>query len=107
MLKPICTAVGAILGRANEHFHEVVVQGVEELALETPFELRVIKVAGMHVEIVGMDGNGGVFEFDDDLDTFAFSACGKIHQRMLVEAELCEDAIKAGGCGFGHRMIVR
>jgi len=31
---------------ADEHFDEVVVQRIVELALEAPFELRVVEVAG-------------------------------------------------------------
>src|SRR5579864_4086565 len=61
-------AVGAILWRADEHLDEVVVQRVVELALEGPFKLRVVEVAGMQVEVVSVDGNGFVFELDDDLN---------------------------------------
>ena len=81
-------AVGAVLRGADEHFHEVVVEGVVELALEAPFELRVVEVAGMEIEVVSMHGYGFVFEFNDDLDAVSFGARGEVQQRMLVEAEL-------------------
>jgi hypothetical protein len=102
-LQALLTSVGAVLRGADEHFHEVVVQCVEELALEAPFELRVVEVARVQVEIVGVDWNRFVFELDDDLDAFAFGAGGKAQQWMLVEEELSEDAVEAGVGGLRHR----
>jgi hypothetical protein len=95
-------AVGAVLRGADEHFHEVVVESVEELALEGPLELRVVEVARVQLETVGVHRDRFVFELDDDLDTFAFGAGGEIQQWMFVEAELSEDAVEAGVGGFGH-----
>jgi hypothetical protein len=69
-------------------------EGVIELALEAPFELRVVEVAGMEIEVVGVDGDGLVFEFNDDFYAFAFGASGKVQQRMFVEAELGLDAVQ-------------
>src|ERR1700691_3974505 len=63
----LLAAVGTILGRADEHFDEVVVQRIVELALETPFKLGMIEVPWMEVEIIGMHGHGLIFELDDDL----------------------------------------
>jgi hypothetical protein len=74
----LLAAGGAVLGGADEHFDEVVVQRVIELALEAPFELWVIEVAGMKIQVVGVDGDGGVFELDNYFDPFAFGAGGKI-----------------------------
>jgi hypothetical protein len=99
-------AVGAVLRGADEHFHEVVVQSVIELALEAPFELRVVEVAGVEIEIVGVHGDGFVFELDDDLDAVALGARGNIQEGMLVEPELGEAAAEAGVGGFGHLVIV-
>ena len=42
---------------ADEHLYEVGVEGIVELALEAPFELRVVEVAGMEFEVVGVDGD--------------------------------------------------
>ena len=99
-------AVGAVLRGADEHFREVVVQGVVELALEAPLELRVVEVAGVEIEIVGVHGNGFVFELDDDLDAVPLGARGKVQERMLVEAELSLDAVEARVCTFGHARIL-
>ena len=96
-------AVGAVLRSANEHFHKVVVQGVVELALEAPFELRVVEVAGMQIEIVSVNRDTPVFELDNYLDAFAFSPGGESQKGMLVEAELGLDSIQARAGGFGHR----
>ena len=106
ILQTSLAAVGAVLRSADEHFHEVVVQGVVELALEAPFELGVVEVAGMEIEIVGVHGDGFVFEFDDDLNSVSFGACGKVQEGMLVEAELGLNAVEARVCTFGHVVIV-
>jgi len=83
------------------------VQRVVKLALEAPLELRMIEVARMKIEIINMYGNGGVFELDNDFDTLALGARGKIQQRMLVQAQLSEDPFEARIFNFGHRMIVK
>src|SRR6266702_6749139 len=88
-------AVGAVLRRADEHFHEVVVQRVEKLALKTPFELRVIEIARVQVEIVSVHRNALVFELNDDLDALALGAGGEIQQWVLIQAQLREDAFGA------------
>src|SRR6202041_897946 len=81
-------SVSAVLRGADKHFDEVVVQGVVKLALEAPFELRVVEVAGMQIEIVGVYRDRCVFELDDYFYAFAFGAGGEVQQRVLVEAEL-------------------
>ena len=88
-------AVGAVLRGADEHLHEVVVERIEELALEAPFELRMVEIAWVEVEIVGVHGDGFIFELDDDLNPFALGMRGEIQERVLVEAELGEDAVEA------------
>src|SRR5580700_4804117 len=57
-------AVGSVLRRADEHFYEVVVQRVVELALEAPFELRMVEVAGMEFKIIRVHRDRGAFELD-------------------------------------------
>jgi len=81
-------AVGAVLRGADEHFYEVVVEGVVELALEAPFELRVVEVTGVEIEVVGVHGDAFVFELDDDLYGFAFGPGGEGQQWVFVEPEL-------------------
>jgi hypothetical protein len=83
------------------------VQCVVKLALEAPLELRVIEIAGVEIEIIGMHGNGRVFELDDDFHPFALRTRGKVQQRMLVELQLGENAVEARVRGFRHRMIVK
>jgi hypothetical protein len=83
------------------------VERVEELALEAPLELRIVEVAGVEVEVVGVDGDGGVLELDDDLDAFSFGAGGEVEEGMFVKAELGEDAVEAGVGDFRHRGIVK
>ena len=100
-------AIGPILRRANKHLHEIVVQRIVELALEAPFELRVIEVAWMKIEIISVHRNGFIFELDDDFDTVVLGARGKIQERMIVEAQLRQDAFETGVSGFRHGMIVK
>src|SRR5271168_3332806 len=70
-LQASIAAVGAVLRGADEHFDEVVVQRVVELALEAPLELMVVEVAGMEIEVIGVDRDGCVFESDDEFHSFA------------------------------------
>jgi hypothetical protein len=82
------------------------VQRIVELALEAPFELGMVEVAGMKIEVIDVHGNGGVFELDYDLDAFGFGAGGERQQRMFVELELGLDAIEAWVRGFRHARIL-
>src|SRR5579864_70427 len=100
-------AIGAVLRRANEHFDEVVVQGVVKLALETPFKLRIVQVAGMKVEIVGVDGHAFVLEANNDFDAVSLAASRERQQRMLVEAQLMKHALEALVRSSGHGSIVQ
>ena len=61
----------------------------------------------MQIEIICVHRNRCVFELDDDFHAFALGARRKIQQRMFVETQLSEDAIKPGRSGFGHRGIVK
>jgi len=93
----------AVLRGANEHFHQVVMQAIKELALESPLELGVVDVAGMQLEIVGMDGRIGEARADDDFDRIAFGAGIKLDERVLVETKLLLHARQAID---GHAAIV-
>ena len=81
-------------------------QTIVKLALEAPFKLRMIQIAGMEFKVVSMHGNRGTLEGDDDFHALAFRARVEIEQRMLVKTELREDTIKAGVTGFRHQKIV-
>jgi len=59
---------GAILRRAYEHFNEVVVEAVVDLALKMPGELRVVEVAWMDWKYILMDWHSRVFQVDQNLD---------------------------------------
>jgi hypothetical protein len=93
----------AVLRGADEHFDEVVVQTVEELALEGPLELRIVKVAGVQFEIVNVDGWIGETRADDDFDGLTLVAGIELDERMLVEAKLVLHSRKTVG---GHSAIV-
>ncbi|MGB9206173.1 MAG: hypothetical protein WCB94_19605, partial [Terriglobales bacterium] len=57
----------AVLRCADEHLDQIIVQAIEELALEGPLELRVVEIAGMQFEAVGVDRRLGEAWADDDL----------------------------------------
>src|ERR1700730_14489754 len=59
-------------------------QTVVELALEFPLELRMIEVAGMKFEVVGMDRNRGTLEIDNDFHCLILGTGGKNQQRGAV-----------------------
>ncbi len=63
-----------MLRRADEHLDQVVVQAVEELALKGPLELRIVEIAGMQIEVVGVHRRIGEAWPDDDLDGLALVA---------------------------------
>ena len=87
--------------RADEHFDHVVVQAVVELPLKSPLELRMIEVAGMKFEQIGMHRHRRILEVNDDLYRFTLGASGEIEQRMLVEFQLGEHTFEPRVC-FGH-----
>jgi hypothetical protein len=96
----------SVLWRADEHLDEVIVQGIVELALKAPLELRVIQIAGVKIEVVGVDGNAFVLKLDDDFNSLAFGSRGEVQKGMLVEAKLGEHAVEARTGFGGHKGIV-
>ena len=101
----------AMLRRADEHLDQVIVQAIEDLPLEGPLELRVIEIAGMQFEVVGVNGRLGKARTDDHLDGVAFGTSVEFNQRMLVEAQLLVHACKAIGshgsdCSWENREYV-
>lgn len=98
--------VDTALWRAGEHLDQVVVKTIVELTLEGPLELRMIQIAGMKIEVVGVYGYGRTLEFDDELHPTAFGARGESKHRVLVLRQLRNDTIETGGCGFRHGSIL-
>jgi len=60
----------------------------------------------VEIEIISVHWNRFIFELNNDLYAFVLDARGKVQQRMLVEAQLVEDAVETGSGGFGHKGIV-
>jgi len=83
------------------------VQAIVKLALKTPFELGVVQIARMQVEVVSVHRHGWILKLNDQFDAIAFSASGEVEQGVLVETELSEDALQACMAAFGHRCIVK
>ena len=81
--------------RADEHLDEIIVQRIEELALKAPFELRIVEIARMKLEVVGVNRDVFVLELDDDFNAFTLRARREIQQWMFVEAQLSEDPLEA------------
>jgi hypothetical protein len=81
------------------------VQRIVKLALKAPLELRVVEIARVQIEIIGVNGNVFVFELDDGFNSLALGPSRKIQQRMLVECELSEDAVESRG-GLSHPVIL-
>ncbi len=74
-----------ILRRANKHFNEIVVQAVVQLMLQMPAELRMIEVACVNRQHVGVYRHGRVLQIDQNLDRTVILTCRKSKQRMIVE----------------------
>src|SRR5690242_1776673 len=91
----VTLALIPVLRGAHKHLDEVVVQAIEELALEGPLELRVVEVARMHHEVVGVDRHCRVPKLNDDFDGFAALARVKVKQRMLIKLQLVANALEA------------
>src|SRR5260370_22383979 len=98
-------AIGAILRSADEHFDEVIVQGIVELALKAPFKLSMVEVARVHIKVISVHRHGWIFELNDYFHAISLGACRETQQRMLVEAELIENAIQAVHRTLGDRGI--
>src|SRR6516165_9243659 len=75
--------VFVVLWCANEHFDEVIVQGIVKLPLKTPLELRIIEIPRMQIEVVGMHRNALILELDDDFDAIALRVSGKVQKGMF------------------------
>jgi hypothetical protein len=106
-LQSLLPAIGAILRSADEHFDEVIVQGIVELALKAPFKLSIVEVAGMHIKIISVHRHGWIFELNNHFHAISLGTRRKIQQWMLVKAELIENAIQASMNTFGHNAIVK
>jgi len=105
--QPLFSSIGSILRSADEHFDEVVVQCIIELALKTPFELRMIEIARMQVEVVSVHRHGWIFELNNYFHAISLRTRRKIKQGMLVKTQLVENAIQASISSFGHNGIVK
>ena len=92
------------MGRPDEHLNEIIMERVVKLPLKAPSELGIVEVAGMQIEIVGVNRNAFVFESDDNLDAVTFSARREGQQRVFVELKLGEDTVETRG--FGHIAIL-
>jgi hypothetical protein len=84
-----------ILRRADEHFNQVIVQGVIELALEGPLELGMIEIPRMHFERVSVYRHRRVLELNYDFHALAFRTSGKREQRVLIMGQLAENTLQA------------
>ena len=81
-------------------------QAVIELALEAPFKLRIVQVTRVQIEVIGVDRDGRILELDHQLNALALGASREIEQRMLVKAELGEDAFDPDMRTVDHKKIV-
>ena len=76
-------------------------QAIVELALERPFELWMVKIARVHLEVVGVYRDGRILEADDDFYSIALFPGAEVEQGVLIETQLCKHTIEAG-----HGVIV-
>ena len=72
------------LRSACEHLDEVIVEAIEKLALKRPFKLRMVQVAGMELEVVGVHRHVGIFEPNDHFHRFTAELRVEGEQWMLV-----------------------
>ena len=79
----------------GEHLDQVIMQAVVELALEGPLELRVIEVARVQLEIIGVHRYRRVLELDDHGHALPILARVKLQQRVLVAEQLPQHAVEA------------
>ena len=82
-------------------------QTIVELTLQAPLELRVVKIPRMQVKVVSVHRDGWISKLDNQLHTIAPGASGEIQQRVLIKAELSEDAFQTWIVTFGHKCIVK
>lgn len=93
-----------ILRRVGEHFYEVIVQSVVELALQMPGKLRMVEIASVNGKHVGVNGDGGILQVDQNFYGAIVFADGEGEQRMLVEPQVLADFFDR--VGSRHRFIV-
>jgi len=87
-------AVRPVLGRADKHFDDVIVQAVIKLSLEPPLKLGMIEVPGMKFEVVGMHRDWRIPEVDDDFNGLALDPRREIEQGVLVKFQLLQHTLK-------------
>src|SRR5271165_3023451 len=91
-----------VLRRADKHLDDVIMQAVEDLPLQGPLELRIVQIARVQVEVVGVNAWFGEARPDDELHSFALFARVKGDERVLVQPQLFLHVLQAGV----HRAIV-
>ena len=64
-----------VLRGVGEHFYEVIVESVVELALQMPGKLGMVQIAGVNGEHVGVNGDGGILQVDQDFNGTVSFAC--------------------------------
>ena len=77
-----------ILWSADEHFDEVIVEAVVNLVLQVPLELRMLQIASVDGEHVGVHRNVRVVQIDQYLDGPVVIARRKGEKRVLVAPEM-------------------
>jgi hypothetical protein len=92
---------------SDEHFDQVIVQAIVKLALKAPFELRIVQIARMQIEVIRVHWDAWIPKLDDQLDAIALGARIEIKQRMLVETKLGENALQSRIATVGHTCIVK
>ena len=80
--------------RADKHFDQIVMQAIVELALQTPFELRIVQVTWMQIEIIRVHRDGRILELNDEFYSIALGASREVEQWMLVKTQLGENAVQ-------------
>lgn len=80
-------------------------KAIVKLPLEAPLELRVLQIARMQLEVIGVYLYRRILEANDDLDGFALRACVESQQRMLVKTQLPQHSLQSG-VSIGHVLIV-
>ena len=69
-------------------------QAIVKLPLKLPFKLRVVEIARMKFEVIGMHRNGRIFEIYEHFHAVAFRVRGKLQQRVFVKPQLRKNAFE-------------
>ena len=88
MQLPLLASFSLVLRVPGEHFDDVIVQAVVELALEGPGELRVFDVARVELELVGVHAERAVLEVNGKLDGLSLEPGAQLEQGVLVLGQL-------------------